>query len=70
MAALLIANALVVISVIVYVIFFYKWDNKTYDDLAENVGNRFDKVEFAGEMYLGEGASNIESLLGKDDASI
>lgn len=77
LAALLITNGLVLSGVFIYYAFFYKWDNKTYDDLAENVGGRYSKagggvgpVGMDGEIFLGEGASNIESLLGKDDASI
>ena len=76
LAALLITNGLVLSGVFIYYAFFYKWDNKTYDDLAENVGGRYSKagvtgpVGVDGEIFLGDGASNIESLLGKDDASI
>ena len=75
--SLLIINGLVLGGVFIYYCFFYKWDNKTYDDLAENIGNRYDKgpskgrgVTLNGDLFIGEEASNIESLLGKDDASV
>ena len=75
LAAMLLVNTLILSAAFVYYVFFYRWDNKTYDDLAENVGGRYNKNGAAievgdGELFLGEGASNIESLLGKDESSM
>jgi Na+/melibiose symporter-like transporter len=59
-------NLIVFIGVILFLAFFYKWDNKTYDDMVENLDN-YRRAGFGNELYLGEGASNIESLLAKED---
>eukprot|EP00347_Sterkiella_histriomuscorum_P016017 403354814 len=77
----MITNAVVLSGFFVFYAFFYRWDNKTYDDLAENVNGRYSKAGGGGlggipvggvdgEIFMGDDASNIESLLGKDDASI
>lgn len=71
LASLLVANALILFSVFIYLVFFFKWDNKTYDDLAENVGDRYNKNGgIEREMFLDAGASNIESLLSKDESTL
>jgi len=71
LASMFIANCLILAGVFLYLAFYYKWDNKSYDDLVENVGTRFNKNGgIEGEIFLGEGASNIESLLGKDESSM
>lgn len=68
LAALLLANGLITVCIIVFLAFFYKWDSKTYDDLAENVDN-YGGGGFNNEMFLGEGASQIESLLAKEEST-
>ena len=62
------ANVLIILGIIIYSCCFFKWDQKNHDDLAENWDCA--KVGPANELYLGEGASNIESLLGKDDTTV
>ena len=38
--ALLIANGLVILCIVVFLLFFYKWDSaKTYDSFVDNVDN-------------------------------
>lgn len=71
LASLFVVNSVILSGVFIYLAFYYKWDNKTYDDLADNVGSRYNKNGgIDGEIFLGEGASNIESLLGKDESAI
>jgi Na+/melibiose symporter-like transporter len=36
---LLIVNGFILLLLIIYMLFIYKWDKKTYDDLAENLDN-------------------------------
>jgi hypothetical protein len=38
LAALLLANALIILCIVFFLAFFYKWDNKTYDDLVIDYG--------------------------------
>lgn len=56
---LFVVNGLILTSIVVYLIFFYKWDNKTYDDLAENRGEKYNQNGLANDMYIGDGDSNI-----------
>ena len=55
---ILLANAFVILSVLAFLALFHKWtagrEPKTYDSFAEN-------------LVIGDGASQIESLLAKDD---
>jgi hypothetical protein len=54
-AALLLTNGMIVFCIMIFLLFFYKWDSaKTYDDLAENVN---DYGGPTNELFLGEGAS-------------
>lgn len=66
--ALIAINFLILISIIIYLFFYYKWDSKTYDDMAENLDNY--RPMNGNDLFLGEGTSNIESLLGKDDTTV
>jgi hypothetical protein len=62
--ALLFVNFVVLLTIITYFSFFYKWESKQYDDLGENLDN-YKKAEL-----FNDGPSNIESLLGKDESSV
>ena len=68
LASLLMANGLIVLVIAIYFTFIYKWDNKTYDDLGENVDGYGGGMS-NNEIFLGEGASQIESLLAKDEVT-
>ena len=68
LTALLMANGLIVVSITIYFVFFYKWDSKTYDDLGENVDGYGGGIS-NNELFLNEGASQIESLLAKDETT-
>ncbi len=59
-------NLGIVFCIGVYLALYYKWDNKTYDDMGDNLehGRR---QTYNNDLYFAEGASNIESLLAKDD---
>lgn len=64
--ALFSANFIVFSAIVIYLYFFYKWDSKTYDDMFESRGQKFNKNGIANDMYIGDGDSNIQSLLDKD----
>jgi hypothetical protein len=67
LVTLWVVNGLVFLSVVVYLCFFYRWDsNKTYDDLAENRVDKYNQT--ANDMFIGDGDSNIQSLLDKEQA--
>ncbi len=40
LTALLGTNFIIITALVIYMVFFYRWDTKVYDDLAENVGMR------------------------------
>jgi hypothetical protein len=61
-------NGLIIFTLIIYLLFFYKWDKRTYEDLVENLDN-FGRELQGNALYMEEEASNIESLLAKDDTS-
>lgn len=77
LAALLLANGLILASIGIFLGFFYKWgstdggrgNGKTYDDLAENVVADYglSGVGNAGGLYGGN--LNNELLLGGDATS-
>lgn len=62
-------NLIIFIGIGIYLRFFYKWDNKQYDDMAVNLDN-YRRNTYGNELFHGEGASNIESLLCKDDTLV
>lgn len=64
LAALLLANALIILCIVFFLAFFYKWDNKTYDDLVIDYGVGAGNGQFND---FGDQASQIESLLNKQD---
>lgn len=51
-------NFLILLTVGVYLVFYYKWDTKAFDPLAENVKNRDLNQNW-------ENISNVEYLLEK-----
>jgi hypothetical protein len=63
--ALVSVNFCVLLVVSVYLFFFYKWDTKTYDPLADNVKNRDPNQNW-------ENLSNVEYLLekGQNDSTV
>ena len=63
-------NFLILLIVVTYLIFFYKWESKTYDDMAQNLGGLYDKAAYIGDMFDAEAGSNIESLLAKDEGPL
>ena len=61
-------NGLILLTLIIYLLFIFKWDKKTYEDLAENLDN-FGREFPNNGLMLEDEVSNVESLLGKDDSS-
>ena len=58
--SLILANCLIVLGISLFLCFFHKWTARPYDDLAMNIHGEF----------LGQGISNIESLLDKDESTV
>lgn len=65
---LLLVNMLALLIIVIYLIFFQKWGTKQYDNLDENLGTF--KKPYANEMLYGEGHSNVESLIDKNESSV
>lgn len=63
---LLTINTVLIIGLLIYYLLFFKWDSKKYDDLKENLDTFIDN--HYNDFGLHENASNIESLLGRDDS--
>jgi len=59
-------NFVVLLAVVAYLLFFYKWETKTYDDMAQNIGGGYDKAD----LFDIEAGSNIESLLAKEEGPL
>lgn len=61
-------NLAIVIGIVFYLGFFYKWDNKIYDEMGENL-EQYQRRQggYNNSVYFPEGGSNIESLLAKED---
>jgi len=57
LAALVTANCMILFSILLFLLFCYKWDSKTYDDMADNVN---DFGGHTGELFLGEAAFQIQ----------
>jgi nitrogen fixation-related uncharacterized protein len=53
-------------GIMIYLVFFYKWDNKQYDDMADNLEYR--RNPYGNDLFINEGAS--ESLIAKDEISV
>ena len=71
-AALLVANGLILASIGIYLGFFYKWgspDGKTYDDMADNLAGDYGHNGVGTGGGLLGGNLNNELLLGGDAAS-
>ena len=56
-------NSLIVIGIILYYVCYYKWDGKIYENFRENFANEYNPLG-------ADNASNIESLLGKDETTM